>query len=952
MARYAVFDGTNDWASVPDAAGFSALGDFSVVVAVEMNDWTPGVITTLMSHQNATGNQRSWDFGVQTDGTLRLRKSTNGSTNNDSVSTAAPAFVNGVTYWVLVTRATGTGNVNFYTAPWTGSVTPPAIGSFTLLGSANVAGSTGALFNSTAALAIGAQSAGTLNFLAGKVYRSQLYSGIYGSGSEALLVDFDPTNDPANGTSTTWSEGTHTWTLSNGAHLGTFAVLGEVSEADTAQAIARAKAKTLGQASQTDTAQAFTRVKAKTLAEAAEADSAQALTRLRARTLGQVSEVDTAQPVTARKAKTIGQASEVDAAQAFTRVKSRTLGQATEADTAQAIARAKRLTIGQAEEIDTAQPITVSVPGEVTILVIGDSVAWHIAEALRAYGHNVLNGGLGGTGPGQENILLPTSPQNWHDSHFAGALIDYWNPDKVVIHFAGANWVWNATHTGIEQFDSARWRTLTSDGFVDVVTDDVMSRMAEADVVDVSGLPMGDGYGPEFGHGLSWMEAWVDANWTALWPSAGHVSLADLAVSDSRYRDPDTIHLTTGGGALVAARVADVLGISATPLPAADSDPVSDYVVTDRYRRAVSESHERVVKVEVLLAGTDDPIDLDLGLIDGVVSCDAQNVTQRTATLTVVDISGTLDAATAEQLLNPFTAELRISGGVRYPDGTEDVFPLGTLPVTELHIGEDSGALTFEMTLMDRSIRAQRPFGRPYVIAAGTALEVAIRDLIWTQAPLMPLDFPVTGYVTPQLILPESSTPWEEAAKLALLAGYTLHVNPVGVGVMSTYAVAASSVAQWRFEEGSRSTFWNPKKSLFGGLVANHIIVRSKSNAAIMGEAFDADPASPSYVGGPYRDQVKVVIDERVTTIEQAQRAAEALLVEELGPATVIPVESVPNAALELNATAKLTRTALGLDSFVLVDAFEYPLVADASMPVRLRRSILTEAPEQLRAVV
>lgn len=586
------------------------------------------------------------------------------------------------------------------------------------------------------------------------------------------------------------------------------------------------------------------------------------------------------------------------------------------------------------------------------ILVVGDSVAWQTGEALKRAGADVLNGAIGGTGPGRENVFPATSPANWHENHLAGLLIDYWAPTKVLIHWAGANWLWNLAHTGFEVFNTPRWQSLTSLGFIDVVTDDVMSRMDEADVIDISGLPMGpEGYGLDFGHGIDWMGKWVDANWPVLWPDAGHVSLADLAYTDLRYRLGDQIHLTEAGADLVASRVLDVLAIPAAPLPPADDDPVHVYVVTEKYRRTVAESHERIVRAEVLLAGDDDALDLELGIIGGSVSFDAQNATQTTGRLDAVDVNGTLDADTAEQLLNPFTTEIRLSGGVRHPDGSTETFPLGVLPVTQLDLAETDGALSFEMTLMDRSINAQRPFGRPYVIAPGTAFEDAARDLIWSQAPLTPVDLPATGYVTPLLVLSETSNPWAEATKLMLMAGYTLFLDRTGRLSARTVAVGASAVAQWRFEEGTRSNYWNPRRSMYGGQVANHIVVRSKANASVWGEAFDADPASPSYVGGPYRDRTKTVVDERVTTEEQATRAAEALLAAELGPATVVPVTAIPNAALALDDTATLIRAVLGLDTFTLVDAFEYPFLADTAMPVRLRRSILTESPEQLRVV-
>lgn len=218
MSLYVTFDGTGDFASVPDDAGFSGLSDYSVVTLAALTDWTPADADTLMAHRGGAP-QVSWSFVVvATTGVLRLSQSLAGTTVVNADSTAAPTVSNGDYLWVLVTRASGAGTVKFYTAPRVpGSVTPPAIGGFTQLGTDVTPAITGALHNSTSTLTIGQLTGGGATLI-GNMYRSTLYSGIYGSGSETVLVDFDPTNDAAVGL-TTWSDGTYTWSLNGNSTI-------------------------------------------------------------------------------------------------------------------------------------------------------------------------------------------------------------------------------------------------------------------------------------------------------------------------------------------------------------------------------------------------------------------------------------------------------------------------------------------------------------------------------------------------------------------------------------------------------------------------------------------------------------------------------------------------------------------------------------------------------------
>jgi hypothetical protein len=136
--------------------------------------------------------------------------------------------------------------------------------------------------------------------------------------------------------------------------------IGQASETDSAQAVAKLKAKAVGQPSDTSTAQALTRVKAKTIGQPAEADLAQPIESGTTISIGQAVEVDSAQLVARSKTRSVGQASEVDAALAVGRLKTRSLAQATEADSAHALARAKSRTVGVASETGTAQAVARS----------------------------------------------------------------------------------------------------------------------------------------------------------------------------------------------------------------------------------------------------------------------------------------------------------------------------------------------------------------------------------------------------------------------------------------------------------------------------------------------------------------------------------------------------------------------------------------------------------------
>ena len=110
------------YASSPDSATASIVGDIDIRVYASLTDWTPAAISTLVAKSLTTGNQRSYFFGVKTDGTLQFQNSPDGTAAAlvTSASSVAPTVANGDALWVRVTvdvnDGAGGNVVKFYTS--------------------------------------------------------------------------------------------------------------------------------------------------------------------------------------------------------------------------------------------------------------------------------------------------------------------------------------------------------------------------------------------------------------------------------------------------------------------------------------------------------------------------------------------------------------------------------------------------------------------------------------------------------------------------------------------------------------------------------------------------------------------------------------------------------------------------------------------------------------------
>lgn len=158
--------------STPDTAALDLTGDIEIVMRLSMDDWTPAAIQTILGKGNT-----AYRVYINTNGTITLGVYVSG-VERTPTSSAAPSINNGVDMWLKVTRASGSGNTNFYTAPAQSLHEEPT--SWTQLGTANIASTAGAVGTNSTNLYLGTYD-GTNERLAGRVYEAIVRSAIGGA---------------------------------------------------------------------------------------------------------------------------------------------------------------------------------------------------------------------------------------------------------------------------------------------------------------------------------------------------------------------------------------------------------------------------------------------------------------------------------------------------------------------------------------------------------------------------------------------------------------------------------------------------------------------------------------------------------------------------------------------------------------------------------------------------
>lgn len=197
---------SGDYASTPDAAALDIVGDIDLRARVALADWTPAAESTIIAKYTATGNQRSYALAVSTAGALVFRWSEDGTAEKTETSSAVlGGLAANATTWVRATLDADVGGtdatVSFYTSDdgvtWTALGTPQAVGATT------------SIFASTAVLELGGQTLGTVNRLAGKIFRAQVLNSIGGTSVAAPIATTAGITDAT----------PRTWTVNGAAYL-------------------------------------------------------------------------------------------------------------------------------------------------------------------------------------------------------------------------------------------------------------------------------------------------------------------------------------------------------------------------------------------------------------------------------------------------------------------------------------------------------------------------------------------------------------------------------------------------------------------------------------------------------------------------------------------------------------------------------------------------------------
>ncbi len=323
------------------------------------------------------------------------------------------------------------------------------------------------------------------------------------------------------------------------------------------------------------------------------------------------------------------------------------------------------------------------------------------------------------------------------------------------------------------------------------------------------------------------------------------------------------------------------------------------YPVSARFLAAIAESHRLATTVTLFRA---DGNVVDLPHTGGSVTVDRTADCRRTCSVEIDD--PTLIPRTPAAALSVYGSTMRISRGVQYGDGSQELVPLGVFRLDEISGDPDTGPVTL----------------------AGKSLEVAVADDRFTD--VTRVSGTAVGAVTTliQATLPNASIinraadaaigprtwdvgedRWAAVTECAAAIGAEVYCDADGNFVISQLPDILTTNPVWTIAAGERGAYISASRAMSTDGIYNAVYASGENTETgdppVFALVTDTDVTSPTYYGGPFGRRPYFYSSATLTTTNACTQAANLLLRQMVAPNASASVSSLTNPALEPDDT-------------------------------------------------
>lgn len=280
--------------------------------------------------------------------------------------------------------------------------------------------------------------------------------------------------------------------------------------------------------------------------------------------------------------------------------------------------------------------------------------------------------------------------------------------------------------------------------------------------------------------------------------------------------------------------------------------------------------------------------------------------------------------------------------------GGSTVSSVGSSAVTSRGGGQTGGGTSIKVHVTDLSRAIKRNVWQmPFVVPKGTNYADAIKAMVLSRLPDQ-TEFAISTTTrildTPLVFgMDQGGDPWQDIREVAQAIGFECYFDPRGVFVLRPVPDPRIGEPVFVFDENFNPVVVEASKEFSDEQTFNDIVITGQSSSTqnpVSAEAFDNDPASRTYILGDYGRVTQRLTFNNVTTVDQAQDVADAILFNSLGAAETVTITNVPHPALEPGDVVKLKISNVKVDGTYVINSMTTPMSpAEAQQLVCFRQS-------------
>jgi hypothetical protein len=352
--------------------------------------------------------------------------------------------------------------------------------------------------------------------------------------------------------------------------------------------------------------------------------------------------------------------------------------------------------------------------------------------------------------------------------------------------------------------------------------------------------------------------------------------------------------------------------------------------VSSKWLPALTTDHGLSTKINVIYNGS--IVAEDIAFTDGSVSVDRGSDVRRSLSLSIADPAQFPVNATDKFAV--YGQRLYVETGIQYLDGSVERVPAGMFVITSVSGNIHTGPLSIQASgleiLLKRALWDSATSTKGYTNAAaflGYFIPNVIPGASFVDASTLGASTPLATKTWDA-----NTDTWTSFREVADSVGCELFCDAAGtfrlVDIPDPLNVAVTPV--WDVSAGEAGVMVSANMELTADGVYNRVIVTGENSAdnkpAVRGTATITSTSDPLYYGGPYGKVTKAYSSSLVTTTNQAQATANALLAKYRAPNRTVTLEAVPNAALDAGDRIRVNYGAAALPEIHVVHSFSIPL--------------------------